>query len=473
MHRKLVVGSLFLSLAGCADWLDEVTPKEVPHFKAVAGKVAVEALGSTVSEVVGEIDSVLGQTGGGMSAPGSVNPPADLFKDDAKVAPAPGYRAAVAGDTNWTEWRGPEAGPDGLAGWYYREVTDTVWDYTASKQVLARWRYWLRFEPAHDIAADGVGTASATFTNYGWSSEEGPWSGWRYVVRFGVTSVSTNLDGSARPASVEGTWLWAIDATAAHYRGSKSDGKYTYVFGNAEHLFADEDRSDGEKQDPFMGLAVGESRSIDLKGTGAYSYTGQHADAGNQIVGTWYGAGKYTSTGLAKVTRTGDSTADAQIDYDYDGRGYWGQGAAPQAIDMTVSPTFAKGVTPAGEAWGVPQWRANAQLTPRDGLLFWHEGTGEITVATTWDVLKEQAAQTKIDAARAVLDDPNATAEQKTQANTDLSAAYDEQTAAYTKRDAQFRSRSKYLTWDGQEKTGQSVSCSAPTLAPDCPAQAQ
>lgn len=474
MYLKLALVSLFAATtAGCGNLFDELTKDEVPHFKAVDGKVAIEALGSTVGTVVGELDTVLSQTGSGLSGPGTVQPPKELFEDDAGVATAPGFGAAGHEAKHLSDWGGPEVGPDGLEGWYYREITDTVWDYAASKQVVARWRYWLRFEPAYDIKTNGVKGAKSTHTNYGWSSEAGPWSGWRYVVRFGVTALSKNIDGSVRPATVEGSWLWEILPSATRFRGSRSEGKYVYALGDGEHLFGhDRQESDDEtEQDPYFGLAVGGSRDIALTGKGKWSYTGQHADEDNKLIGKWYGGGDRMTTGAGVVKRTGETTLTVDIDFKYESGGYWAQGEKAAEVDYSAPPAFAKGVTPAGETWGIPEWYGytGSKLTPRDGILYWYDGDGEFIINAAWDAVKVKAAQDKIDAARAILNDEDASAEEHTAAQADQNEGYEELEAAYSRRDSQFRSNNHWLTWNGQEDKRDWVSCSSPDLAPDCP----
>lgn len=473
MRLKMTsVALLAAALAGCGNLFDKLTEDEVPHFKTVDGKVAIAALGSTVGEVVGELDTVLSQTGGNLSGPGTVQPPADLFEDEEQPAGAPGFRAAHHEENHLSAWKGPETGPDGVAGWYYREITDTVWDYYDSKQVVARWRYWLRFEPAHDIVALGVKTAKATHTNYGWTGEDGPWGGWRYVIRFGVTSVSTNIDGTTRPATVEGTWLWEILTSAPRYRDSRSEGQYVYTLGGADALEGHDQQDDGEEEDIYFGLANGEKRDIKLSGTGKWSYTGQHSSEDNVIVGKWYGAGSRKTTGNGVVTRTGATTLDVDINFDFETGGFWAQGEKPETIDFTTPPEFSKGVTPAGDKWGVPEWYAkyvDDSLTARDGLLYWYDSKGSFIINSAWDAEKLKAAEDKIEAAQAILDDPDATAEERQTAQTDLNAAWDESEAAYTQQDYQNRTSSHWLTWNGMEDKRDYVGCSSETLAPDCP----
>lgn len=478
MLKKLTLVGLMAASVGCGNLFDDLAKDEVPHFKSVDGKVAIAALGSTVGAVVGELDTVLSQTGGGLSGPGTVQPPTELFADDEEPSAAPGFRPAQHEEEHLSAWMGPAAGPDGKEGWYYREITDTVWDYETSEQVVARWRYWLRFEPAYDIKTNGVKGAKSTHTNYGWTGEAGPYSGWRYVIRFGVTAVSKNIDGTARPATVEGSWLWEILSSAKKYRGSRSEGSYVYALGDEESLFGghDQDADEEAEQDYYLGLAVGAKRDIALSGSGKWSYTGQHADEDNKIVGKWYGAGNRKTTGSGVVTRTGATTMDVDINFDYESGGFWAQGEQPATIDFTTPPEFSKGVTPAGDKWGIPQWYASyvdSKLTARDGILYWYDSDGSFIINSAWDAEKLKTADAKIDAARAVLDDSGATAEEHQAARDDLDAAYDEREAAYTQSDYQYRSQNHWLTWNGQEDKREWVGCSSPTLAADCPEEEQ
>jgi hypothetical protein len=471
VKTRYLLALLFPLMAGCADEIKD----EIPYFKAVSGEAAVEALGSTVAEVIGELGNILGQTGSGINTPSQVTPPDELFEDEEAASAAPGFRPALHEENHLSEWRGPEVGPDGVAGWYYREATDTVWDYFDQKQVVAKWRYWLRFEPAYDVT-QGIKGAKPTHTNYAWTSEGGPWLDWKYVIRFGVTKTDVNIDGSVRPKEVEGTWLWEIDNNAKHYRGSRSEGEYAYVLGSPEHMFGDdEDEEEDPNYDPYFGIAVGGSRRVNFAGSGHWEYTGTHADADNKIMGTWYGAGQREVSGDATVTRPSQTTLDAAVTMQYETTGYWGQGQKPANFDGTTPPAFAKAVTPAGTDWGVPKWAAiyNSKLTERDGLLGWWEYKGEINMNQTWDADKVELARDKVKAADEIINDPDADQTARNKAYQDRADAWDEMEDAYSKRDYINRFENKSLTWNGQEDTRKHVSCSDEKLAADCPKQGQ
>ncbi len=446
-----------------------------PHFKKVDGKTITQALGSTVSEVIDSLDSVITQ-GPNIDMPDNVRPPADLFEDGVDVAAAPGLRPMYY-ENSLSAWQGPEAGPDGKAGWYFREASATTWNYDTSEEVVWKWRYWLRFEPAADVTK-GLADISADRTHYGYTSENGTWHDWKYVVSFGVTRMTTDGAGKQVPAEVEGSWVWEVGPNAEWYRGSRSEGTYVYSILNPEHLFMGHeqegyDDEEDEVVDPYGGMKVGESRSINLGSKGKSDYTGVFYDRDNELESKWYGGSTNTSSGTARVTRKDQDNLSAVMEWAYGSLSYWGQGERPAGVDFTKAPAFVSDSVPAGDAWGIPVWSHNQELEARDGLLYWSRGEGAQDMTMEWNATLIAELEAKVEAARAVMDDPESTQEERTKATEDMQEAYNAMDDAFGASEYVSRSKGSYMQWNGMQNDYDYVYCSEPSLDDECPAEQQ
>ncbi|RMF14715.1 MAG: hypothetical protein D6761_08995 [Candidatus Dadabacteria bacterium] len=365
--RNTICVLLMGALAGCGSSGGLGATGNPDATVRVEGEAARDTAQSGVATVIGAAISPQGASGFSSGTPSSVQPPADFFAD----APAAknGLATAQQPTSQLSAWQGPESGPDGKDGWYRRILT---WSYpdTTGTDVTQVSSLWARAEPAHDFKANGFANLSMETLHYAWTADEGFWKGATWLMSFTFKGAVKLPGGDIVPGGYAGQWSWDVPDDAQRYAGSHAEGSYRLTNALHEIFFHPSDAV----RDELVNAGTGKTWDLAADGIWEMSYSGEYFDLNNDPAGTWFGGGQGTNMFAATITKTGADTLSVFMDLQGDSVYYWASGTPQSGTDYFAEPDYSATVTPPGAIWGEFS-NDNQGGNGKDGLLFWTESS--------------------------------------------------------------------------------------------------